>query len=69
MRGRARAAARRPDHGVVDELDLSVSPSLVGSGPRLLDGVLADVVRPELRLLLEEDGTLFARYALAPGAR
>jgi riboflavin biosynthesis pyrimidine reductase len=55
--------------GVVDELDLSVSPSLVGSGPRLLDGPLPGVVRSELRQLLEEDGTLFARYALAPGAR
>ena len=55
--------------GVVDELDLSISPSLVGTGPRLLDGPLPGVVRSELRHLLEEDGTLFARYAVAPGAR
>jgi riboflavin-specific deaminase-like protein len=55
--------------GVVDELDLSISPSLVGTGPRLLDGHLPGVVRSELRQLLEEDGTLFTRYALAPGAR
>jgi riboflavin-specific deaminase-like protein len=55
--------------GVVDELDLSISPSLVGTGPRLLDGPLPGVVRSELRQVLEEDGTLFARYSLAPGAR
>jgi riboflavin biosynthesis pyrimidine reductase len=54
---------------VVDELDLSISPSLVGTGPRLLDGPLPGVVRSELRQVLEEDGTLFARYSLAPGAR
>jgi riboflavin biosynthesis pyrimidine reductase len=55
--------------GVVDELDLSISPSLVGTGPRLLDGALPGVVRSRLLQLLEEDGTLFARYAVAPGAR
>jgi riboflavin biosynthesis pyrimidine reductase len=55
--------------GVVDELALSISPSLVGTGPRLLDGHLPGVVRPGLRQLLEEGGTLFARYSLAPGAR
>jgi riboflavin biosynthesis pyrimidine reductase len=54
---------------VVDELDLSISPSLVGAGPRLLESALPDAVRSDLRQLLEEDGTLFARYALAPGAR
>jgi riboflavin biosynthesis pyrimidine reductase len=55
--------------GVVDELDLSISPSLVGAGHRLLDGALPDVVRSDLRQLLEEEGMLFARYAVAPGAR
>ena len=50
--------------GVVDELDLSISPSLVGTGPRLLDGPLPGVVRSELRQVLEEDGTLFTRYAI-----
>jgi riboflavin biosynthesis pyrimidine reductase len=52
--------------GVVDELDLSISPSLVGTGSRLLDGHLPGVVRPELRQVLEEDGTLFTRYAIHP---
>src|SRR3954470_24311728 len=52
--------------GVVDELDLSIAPALVGGEHRLVDG-LRDVVRIELRQLLEEDGMLFARYAV-PGA-
>lgn len=50
--------------GVVDELDLSLSPSLVGDRNRLLDAPLPDVVPTELRGLLEEDGVLFARYAV-----
>ena len=53
--------------GVVDELDLSIAPALVGGGPHLLEGLPA-VVRPELRQLLEEDGVLFGRYTV-PGAR
>jgi riboflavin biosynthesis pyrimidine reductase len=54
------------DAGVVDELDLSISPALVGDRSRLLDAPLGTVVRTELRQLLEEDGMLFARYAVAP---
>jgi 5-amino-6-(5-phosphoribosylamino)uracil reductase len=49
--------------GVVDELDLSIAPALVGSSHRLLDG-LPDVVRLDLRQVLEEDGLLFTRYAV-----
>jgi riboflavin biosynthesis pyrimidine reductase len=48
--------------GVVDELDLSIAPTLVGSGPRLLDGLPGSPVRLDLRQLLEEDGVLFGRY-------
>lgn len=48
---------------VVDELDLSIPPALVGAGPRLVDG-LADVVRLDLHQLLEEDGVLLTRYRL-----
>ena len=56
--------------GVVDELDLSIAPALVGGATRLLPAALTDVVRLELRQLLEEDGMLFTRYAVeAPGAR
>lgn len=50
--------------GVVDELDLSIAPLLVGAQPRLLDAALPRSVRLDLRQLLEEDGTLFARYAV-----
>ncbi len=50
--------------GVVDELDLTVAPALVGSPDRLLAGVLRDVVRPRLLQVLEEDGVLFTRYAV-----
>jgi riboflavin biosynthesis pyrimidine reductase len=48
--------------GVVDELDLSIAPRLVGNGPRLLDGLPGRPVGLELRQLLEEDGVLFGRY-------
>jgi riboflavin biosynthesis pyrimidine reductase len=54
------------DAGVVDELDLTLSPALVGGPARLLDRALRDVVRPRLVQLLEEDGVLFTRYALRP---
>jgi riboflavin biosynthesis pyrimidine reductase len=49
--------------GVVDELDLSIAPALVGDGHRLLSG-LPGVVRLDLHQLLEEDGVLFARYGV-----
>jgi 5-amino-6-(5-phosphoribosylamino)uracil reductase len=52
--------------GVVDELDLTIAPALVGGSARLLDGPPGGVVRTELRQLLEEDGVLFARYAVSP---
>jgi riboflavin biosynthesis pyrimidine reductase len=48
--------------GVVDELDLSTAPALVGGETRLLPAALPDARRLDLRQLLEEDGTLFARY-------
>ena len=51
--------------GVVDELDLSIAPLLLGSGHRLLDG-LPGAERLALRQVLEEDGTLFTRYAVVP---
>ncbi|MGY1986612.1 dihydrofolate reductase family protein [Blastococcus sp. SYSU DS0669] len=55
--------------GVVDELDLSLSPALVGGETRLLDGALGAPTRLELRQLLEEDGMLFARYAIGSAER
>jgi riboflavin biosynthesis pyrimidine reductase len=50
--------------GVVDELDLTVAPALVGGESRLLPAALPAVVRPRLVQLLEEDGVLFTRYAI-----
>ncbi|MGY1846267.1 MULTISPECIES: dihydrofolate reductase family protein [unclassified Blastococcus] len=50
--------------GVVDELDLSVSPALVGGEARLLDAALPAPVRLTLRQVLEEDGMLFTRYGV-----
>jgi 5-amino-6-(5-phosphoribosylamino)uracil reductase len=54
--------------GLVDELDLSIAPALVGAEHKLVSG-LPGVVRLDLRQLLEEDGMLFGRYAVEPGAR
>lgn len=52
--------------GVVDELDLSLSPALVGGGEvRLLPDEPMPFVPLVLRQVLEEDGMLFTRYAVA----
>lgn len=51
---------------VVDELDLSIAPALVGGEARLLaEAELHTVVRPRLLQVLEEDDVLFTRYALS----
>ena len=50
--------------GVVDELDLTIAPALVGGGSRLVTDALPGVVRPRLLQVLEEDGVLFTRYAI-----
>ncbi|MDK3256403.1 dihydrofolate reductase family protein [Blastococcus capsensis] len=50
--------------GVVDELDLSVSPALVGGQARLLGGALPGPARLALHQVLEEDGMLFTRYTV-----
>jgi len=56
--------------GVVDELDFSIAPALVGGESRLLPAALVPHLRLDLQQLLEEDGQLFARYAVAAaGAR
>jgi riboflavin biosynthesis pyrimidine reductase len=52
---------------VVDEVDLSIAPALVGQQRRLVEG-LGDVVGLALQQVLEEDGVLFTRYGV-PGAR
>jgi riboflavin biosynthesis pyrimidine reductase len=48
--------------GVVDELDLSIAPLLVGGGPGLLPGALPVPARAELVQVLTEDHVLFTRY-------
>jgi 5-amino-6-(5-phosphoribosylamino)uracil reductase len=53
--------------GVVDEVDLSIAPALVGQQHRLVAG-LGAVVGLDLQQVLEEDGVLFTRYGVA-GAR
>jgi 5-amino-6-(5-phosphoribosylamino)uracil reductase len=50
--------------GVVDELDLSIAPHLAGE-KRLLDAAVPGLSRLELRQVIEEDGVLFTRYAVA----
>ena len=53
--------------GVADELDLSVSPLLVGPDvARIVEGPAwsGDPLPLTLAALLEEDGALFARYRL-----
>jgi riboflavin biosynthesis pyrimidine reductase len=51
--------------GVVDELDLTIAPALVGAAHRLLPAGLTPPVALELQQLLEEDGVLFTRYRVA----
>ena len=50
--------------GVVDELDLSLAPLLVGGGPGLLPGALPVPARATLTQVLTEDDVLFTRWSL-----
>lgn len=60
--------------GLVDELDLTIAPALVGGAARLLGDALPGPARLALGQLLEEEGMLFARYGIrrpaqVPGGR
>lgn len=56
--------------GVVDELDLSIAPLLVGGAPGLLgDEGLTQPASAALVQVLEEEGYLFTRYRLTAGRR
>jgi riboflavin-specific deaminase-like protein len=50
--------------GVVDELDLTIAPLLVGGPPGLLPRGLPVPASASIHQVLEEDGVLFTRYAL-----
>ncbi len=48
--------------GLVDEIDLQLSPVVLGSGERLLDGLVAGTPRLELERVLEAPGVAHLRY-------
>jgi riboflavin biosynthesis pyrimidine reductase len=56
--------------GLVDELCLTVSPRLVGSGARrIIDGPAAELADLTLAHVLTEDGALFLRYTVGRSGR
>ena len=64
--GGPRCSAPRSTAGVVDELDLSIAPALVGGEPPAAGRRCPTSSALELRQLLEEDGVLFTRYGVNP---
>src|SRR5262249_9117639 len=56
--------------GLVDEIFLTIAPKLSGGDtPRILEGLLPEIIDLDLAWLLEEDGELFARYRRRSWAR
>jgi riboflavin biosynthesis pyrimidine reductase len=63
VEGGARLNAALFDAGVVDEVNVTLSPHLTGGeGPRLLNQAEARLSRFDLAQLCEDDGYLFCRY-------
>jgi dihydrofolate reductase len=60
--GGASCARQAIKAGLVDEIDLQVSPVILGSGERLLDGFDAGVPKLELARVLEAPGVVHLRY-------
>jgi dihydrofolate reductase len=60
--GGASCARQAIKAGVVDEIDLQVSPVILGSGERLFDGFDAGVPKLELDRVLEAPGVVHLRY-------
>ncbi len=60
--GGASCARQAIEAGLVDEIDLQVSPVILGSGERLLDGLKAGEPKLELVRVLEAPGVAHLRY-------
>ena len=60
--GGASCARQAIEAGIVDEIDLQVSPVILGSGERLLDGFQAGNPTLELARVLEAPGVAHLRY-------
>jgi dihydrofolate reductase len=60
--GGASCARQAIAAGIVDEIDLQVSPIILGAGERLLDGFPAGSPRLELERVLEAPGVAHLRY-------
>ena len=60
--GGASCARQAIEAGIVDEIDLQVSPVILGSGERLLDGFKAGNPTLELARVLEAPGVAHLRY-------
>jgi dihydrofolate reductase len=62
--GGASCARQAIKAGIVDEIDLQVSPAILGSGERLFDGFEAGFPKLELVRVLEAPGVAHLRYAV-----
>jgi dihydrofolate reductase len=62
--GGASCARQAIQAGVVDEIDLQVTPVILGSGERLLDGLVAGTPKLELVRVLEAPGVAHIRYSV-----
>jgi dihydrofolate reductase len=60
--GGASCARQAIKAGVVDEIDLQVSPAILGSGERLFEGFQPGVPKMELVRVLEAPGVAHLRY-------
>jgi dihydrofolate reductase len=63
--GGASCARQALAAGIVDELDLQVSPAILGSGERLFDGFEPGIPALELVRVLEAPGVAHLRYRVA----
>jgi dihydrofolate reductase len=60
--GGASCARQAIQAGLVDEIDLQLTPVILGSGERLFDGLQAGIPRLELARVLEAPGVAHLRY-------